>query len=221
MTEVAPEAGRRIADVSAEPVKPVSRQERKQRTRQALLDAALAQLADRPFAVLSLREVTKRAEIVPTAFYRHFTSMDELGLVLLGQSMDILRRMLDTARDAGTDLDDVVHTVVTTLHDYTRKHETHFRFLTRERHGGTGAVPQAARTELRLFAGELAIDLARFGCLRSWRNEDLRMLAELIVTMLLATALELIETVPETDERVLATAEKRLKLIALGAAHWK
>ncbi|MDQ0379033.1 TetR family transcriptional regulator [Amycolatopsis thermophila] len=210
--------------MSAESVKPVSRQERKQRTRQALLDAALAQLADRPFAVLSLREVTKQADIVPTAFYRHFTSMDELGLVLLAEAMDVLRRMLDAARESGTNLDDVAHTVVTTLHEFTRRHEAHFRFLSRERHGGTGAVPQAARTELRLFAGELAIDLARFDCLRAWRNEDLRMLADLIVTMLLATALELIETVPhnpESDERVLATAEKRLKLIALGAAHWR
>ncbi len=223
VTQVAPGAGRKIGDVSAESVKPVSRQERKQRTRQALLDAALAQLADRPFAVLSLREVTKQADIVPTAFYRHFTSMDELGLVLLGESMDVLHRMLDAARDTGTDFDRVVHTVVRTLYEYTRAHEAHIRFLTRERHAGGGAVPQAARTELRMFAGDLAVDLARFDCLRRWRTDDLRMLADMIVTTLLSTAVELIETVPrtaESDERILATAENRLKLIARGAAHW-
>ena len=55
---------RTLARVTAEPV---SRQERKLRTRQALLDAALELLADRGFASLSLREVTKQAGIVPTA----------------------------------------------------------------------------------------------------------------------------------------------------------
>jgi len=206
--------------MAADPGKPETRQERKRRTRQALLDAALAQLADRPFAALSLREVTKRAEIVPTAFYRHFTSMDELGVVLLDESMSMLRRMLDTAREAGRDPDQAVGAVVGALDRYTREHTEHFRFLARERHGGAGPVPQAARTELRLVAGELAIDLARFDCLHEWPSDDLRVLAELIVTTLLSTAVELIEATPGGAERVLRTAEKRLRLIALGARHW-
>ena len=32
------------------------------------------------FSSLSLREVAKRAGVVPNAFYRHFKSLDELGL---------------------------------------------------------------------------------------------------------------------------------------------
>ena len=87
--------GRTLNVVSAEPV---SRQERKQRTRQALLDAALGLLADRPFASLSLREVAKGAGIVPTAFYRHFASMDELGVALVEEATRTLRGMIRSAR---------------------------------------------------------------------------------------------------------------------------
>ncbi|MFA9204327.1 MAG: hypothetical protein ACEQSD_10050, partial [Flavobacteriales bacterium] len=49
------------------------RDERKQQTRQALLDAALGlSTAGRSFSIISLREVAREAGLVPTAFYRHF-----------------------------------------------------------------------------------------------------------------------------------------------------
>jgi AcrR family transcriptional regulator len=35
--------------------------------------------------------VTKQAGIVPTGFYRHFASMDELGIALVEESMRTLR----------------------------------------------------------------------------------------------------------------------------------
>lgn len=62
-----------------------SRVERKERTRQALLEGTLALAADRGFAALSLREIARSAGIVPTAFYRHFASLDELGTALVDE----------------------------------------------------------------------------------------------------------------------------------------
>ncbi|MGS7457649.1 TetR family transcriptional regulator, partial [Mycobacterium tuberculosis] len=60
------------------------RDERKQQTRHALMEAALAMVAaGRSFPSLSLREVTRDAGVVPASFYRHFRDMDELGLALV------------------------------------------------------------------------------------------------------------------------------------------
>jgi AcrR family transcriptional regulator len=39
----------------------------------------------RSFVSISLREVTREAGVVPTAFYRHFKDMDELGLALVDE----------------------------------------------------------------------------------------------------------------------------------------
>ena len=75
-----------------------TRQERKQLTRQALLDAALELLEEQSFSSLSLRQVTRAAGIVPTAFYRHFDDMEELGLVLIDESFRTLRTMIRAAR---------------------------------------------------------------------------------------------------------------------------
>lgn len=202
----------------------VSRQERKQRTRQALLDAALDLLAERSFSGLSLREVTKKAGIVPTAFYRHFTSMDELGRALVDDAMRTLRTMLREARRNPAAPRDIIRASVATLYESVRGHEKHFRFLTRERYGGSGAVYAAISTELRLFSSELAIDLGRMPGLREWSAEDLYMMADLLVMTSLATVFELLDQnapSPEADAEILRLARKRLRLIVLGVAGWR
>lgn len=214
----------RTRTVIAVTAEPVSRQERKQRTRQALLDAALELLADRGFGSLSLREVTKRAGIVPTAFYRHFTSMDELGVALVAESMRTLRKMIRSARTDRTITDDIIRASVRTLYEHVRGNENHFRFLIRERYGGTGPVSRAIAVELRLFASELAVDLARFEYLRDWSTEDLNMMADLVVTAMLATVTDLLEVHPgdrEDDDRIVSIARKRLRLIVLGVPNWQ
>ncbi len=203
---------------------PVSRQERKQRTRQAILDAALRLLKDRAFAGLSLREVTKEAGIVPTAFYRHFDAMDDLGIALVERAMRSLRTMIREARQNPATYDDAIRSSVHTLQTHVRANEAHFRFLTRERYGGTGPVQAAIDTELRLFASELAIDLGRFEGLAQWSAEDLRMMADLIVTAMLGIVMELVDVRapdPEADAEIAAKARKQLRLIVLGVAGWR
>ncbi|GAB3485959.1 TetR family transcriptional regulator [Amycolatopsis cihanbeyliensis] len=206
------------------PTEPASRQERKQRTRQALLKAAFELVADRGFATVSLREVTKRAGVVPTAFYRHFASLDELGVALVEESIRTLRRMIRSARRDPQTYQDIIRASVHTLHEHVRAHEAHFRFLIRERYGGPEVVRRAVGTELRLFASELAVDLARFEYLREWSTEDLHLIADLIITAMQASVEELIEAVPrdeETDEQIVRTAQKRLRLIVLGVPNWR
>ena len=66
-----------MVDVSVAP----SRQEQKERTREAILNAALDLSRDHGFAQISLRQVAREAGIVPTAFYRHFRSKVD-GLVV-------------------------------------------------------------------------------------------------------------------------------------------
>ena len=75
-----------------------TRVERKERTRRAILDAALELCEREPLAALSLRQVAKQVGIVPTAFYRHFESIDELGLALVDESFSSLRDLLKAAR---------------------------------------------------------------------------------------------------------------------------
>ena len=64
--------------------------------------AALLLLKDTSFGSLSLREVTREAGVVPTAFYRHFANMEELGLALVDESFRTLRADDPSARAEAT-----------------------------------------------------------------------------------------------------------------------
>ncbi|MFC9790221.1 TetR family transcriptional regulator [Rhodococcus sp. NPDC127528] len=201
---------------------PESRAERKERTRQALLDGTLELLEERGFASLSLREVARSAGIVPTAFYRHFASMDDLGVALVEDSMRMLRRMLREARrdpstkNASASLDILLRQV--------RAHEGQFRFLSRERYGGVTEVRRAIAAELRLFASELTIDLSRMPALASWEVEDLEMAADLIVGVMMSTVIDLLEVDHpggREERAVIDRAEHQLRLIMIGMGGWR
>ena len=206
-----------------DPYGPESRRERKQRTRADLLDAALALLKDNSFGSLSLREVSREAGVVPTAFYRHFVSMEELGLALVDESFRTLRQMIRSARSE-TNPEHVIRSSVEILVHHVHEHRLHFRFIARERFGGVGALRQAIRSEIRLFSSELATDLARFPYLNEWSTEDLHMMAGLIVNPMVSTAEEILDLPvdsPEPRTRSSAPREKQLRLVAVAVPHWR
>jgi AcrR family transcriptional regulator len=200
-----------------------TRQERKQRTRQALLDAALTLLEEQSFSSLSLRQVTRAAGIVPTAFYRHFGDMEELGLVLIDESFRTLRAMIRSARADPRTYEHMIANSVEILVGYVHEHDAHFRFIARERFGGIASLRHAIRTEIRLFASDLATDLARLPDLERWSTEDLQLLAGLMVSTMVGTAEALLDAPasdPAAEAEVAAVARRQLRMITLGAPHW-
>lgn len=203
-----------------------SRSARKGRTRQALLDETLALVSDRSFASLSLREVAKAAGIVPTAFYRHFASMEDLGVTLVEDSMRVLRKTLrESRRDlAARQAVPTVKSSVAILVAQVRENEAQFRFLIREQHGGVAEIRRAMNTELRLFVKELAIDLARIPELGQWGAEDLELAADLMVNVLLQAVAELLEAHRRdngADLEVTARSERKLVMVILGMNSWR
>lgn len=201
------------------------REEKKQKTRQALLEAALVLLeGEQSFASLSLREVTREAGIVPTAFYRHFGDMDELGLVLVDESFHALRQMMRAARAGKLPAEQIIRRSVETFVAHVREHRRHFQFVARERAGGRSVVRNAIRTEIRLFTSELATDLGRFPLLGRWQTEDLQMMAGLIVGTMVNAVLEILDLPagrPDDEQALVKMLEKQLRLVVLGAGQWK
>jgi TetR/AcrR family transcriptional regulator, fatty acid biosynthesis regulator len=113
---------------------------------------------------------------------------------------------------------------VAVLGEQVRAHPDQFRFLSRERYGGVGAVRRAIDTELRLFTSELTVDLARLTAGAGWSSDDLEMTADLMVASMLNTVMALLEVDKRhaEDERViLHRAERQLRLVALGMSVWK
>ena len=200
----------------------ISRVERKEATRRAIVGAALGLLDGQSFGSLSLREVARAAGIAPTAFYRHFESMEALGLVLIDESFRTLRDMLRGARAGKLDPTRVIDSSVDILIAGVAERREHWRFITRERSSGVTVIRYAIRTEIRLLTSELAIDLARFPGLTTWSAEDLNILASLFVNAMISTA-EAIEDAnddPAVLEDIRRTATKQLRMITVGLTNW-
>jgi AcrR family transcriptional regulator len=200
-----------------------TRAEQKERTRRAILEAALELTEESSLATLSLRGVAKRVGIVPTAFYRHFDSIDALGLALVDESFVSLRAMLRAVRqpDAFDGLMTIADSSVRILTAHVHAHRAHFAFIARERSAGPAPVREAIRHEIELCERELATDLARVTEAGTWSAADLHAVSGLIVTLMVGAAEELLATRPEQEASVAATIRTRLRMVLVGALNWR
>jgi AcrR family transcriptional regulator len=184
--------------------------------------------AGESFESLSLRSVARAAGVVPAAFYRHFASMDELGLALVDESFRTLRAMLREARAARLPPKHVIARSVEVLIEQVLANRQHFVLIARARTSGNGVLRHAVGNEIRLLTSELATDLARFPVLRDWTTDDLSMLAGLLVNTMILHVTEILdlptnggEPPAEALAEIARVAEKQLRLPLLAVPHWR
>lgn len=199
-----------------------TRSQQKERTRRALLDAALELgKTGGGLARVSLRQVTRAVGIVPTAFYRHFTSVDELGLALVTESFTALRNLMRELRSGDRPTEHMIDDSVAAVLADVRSHRAHYGFIVREEAAGVAEVQQAVRHELELIQRELATDLARL--VPDWPHDDIADLAHLAVGVLVITVREILmgEGDRTVEDTAAARAVRQLHLILAGARAWR
>jgi AcrR family transcriptional regulator len=208
--------GRPVSGVAGE-----SRTERKERTRRAILDATLSLCEDSSLVAVSLRQVAKEVGIVPTAFYRHFASIEDLGLALVEESFVSLRAMLRDVRRSNPTYQNIADSSVRVLGEHVHSQHDHFAFIARERMAGPPLVRTAIRHQIELVERELAADLSRLTDPAYWSPEDLRVLSNLIVTSMVGTTEALISTRSDGEQTILAQARTQLRMLLVGALRWR
>ncbi|MGW0706806.1 TetR family transcriptional regulator [Streptomyces sp. NPDC002643] len=199
------------------------RQAQKQRTRQALLDAALGLLEEQSLSSLGLREVTRAVGVAPTAFYRHFHSTADLGVALVEEALGSLHPVVRDLMAAVGDNDELIERAVDLIARHVDAYPAHVRFIARERHGGVKPVRDAIREQLVRFAEEVSAELAKHPEADGWSADDLLMLAGLYVDQMLMTASLFLESQDEPEERraeVTRLATRRMRLISIGRLNW-
>lgn len=216
----------RVHEPSDPPTRPpLTREARKRRTREALMEAALRLMSEgRSFTGLGLREVTREAGVVPTAFYRHFRDMDELGLALVEEGGTTLRRLLRDARRDGLPVSDVIRNSVRIYKSYLEEHPRQFLFVASERSGGSPVIRAAVRREVDHFANEMAQDLRDLRYLPHLSMETLQMMCGLVVKVMLSAVADILDVPanqPRQEEELLDTFVRQLRLVFLGATVWR
>ncbi|MFB6956814.1 TetR family transcriptional regulator [Streptomyces sp. NPDC056309] len=202
---------------------PGVRQAQKQKTRQALMDAALRLLEEQSLSSLGLREVTRAAGVAPTAFYRHFHSTADLGVALVEEALSSLHPMIRSTVSQADDSEQRITRAVGLIARHVEAYPAHVRFIARERHGGVQQVREVVGEQLVRFAREVRDELAKDPQSAGWSEDDLLMLAHLYVDQMLITGslfLEALDAPEEERERVTRVATQQLRLISIGRRHW-
>lgn len=139
------------------------KQEERERTRKALLQATVRLAAVHGFAGLGLREVSRGADIAPTSFYRHFGDMEELGLALIEERVGPVLASWADGLERGLDASRLGRALVgRALADVDAQPEL-LRFLLAERTGARASCRKALRAQLARLEDRLTDALAGAG----------------------------------------------------------
>lgn len=191
------------------------RQQQKERTRQAFVQAALDMVAEgRSFSGISLRELASRVGVVPTAYYRHFPDTDTLGLLIVDQVLPTLRENLRRLRRSVTGLDSLVEQSIDIYFDYVQQYEKEILFCGREITGGCRPVRRALRRETYGFSRDLADDLAKTPGFSRLGDDDLMAIGDLMTRTMLTVAQDLLE-VADHDPAVASLRTRTIRQIQI------
>lgn len=195
----------------------ITRSQQKEITRRTIIDAAIKQIsAEKSFASLSLREVTREAKIAPTSFYHHFKNMEELGLVLIDESGLALRQVMRKARQRFEKGDNIIESSVNTFMEFTETAPNIFRILFHERSGTTDTLRTAVSREIQYFIVELTDFIQAFG----YEKEAAYSQAEAMVAIIFNTGAESLDLEPNQRSALYKRAIQQLRYIAAGARHY-
>jgi AcrR family transcriptional regulator len=192
-----------------------TRAQQKQKTRQAIINAALKQLsAEQSFANLSLREVAREAGIAPTSFYRHFKDMEELGLTLVDECGVTLRQLMRSARQRFGEQSSVIEVSVEVFMEFVEHNPNIFRLLLRERSGTSITFREAIAREEEHLTAELEEYLIQSTGLP---QKIARIQAEALVTLTFNNGAEFLDASPERRQILIENTIMQLRFIAHGA----
>lgn len=220
-----------------------NREEKKRQTRHNFFSAVLDLCsAGQGFSSISLRQITREVGVVPTAFYRHFHDMEELGKSLvedeLGLALATLREHMQLGKKR--EFDHQIAKSVQLFFSAVDAQPRYWQFLVSERFGGSYAVRHAIGEQIAMSIKVISEDLAIQPAFAHISQNDRALLAEVSLNMALAWVVEWIELTPtvhddeeeddsEIDEAavqaqkeaMLLRCTRQAQMLFYGAYNWK
>lgn len=194
-----------------------SRTERKERTRRAIVGAALELCRVRSFSSLSLREVARAAGIAPASFYRHFSGMEQLGLALVDEFGSALRRVLRDGSERLQHCDDVERETVLTFMDALDRHGPLFRLMHEERVSGAPAFRRAVAGEMELLTAGIGAVIDSRRPENGLDAEDIPVVARAVVTLVYDEGVSTLDLSPTERKQAIDRIVAQLKIVTRGA----
>ncbi|WP_131667338.1 TetR family transcriptional regulator [Psychrobacter pygoscelis] len=215
-----------------------TREKKKQQTRRAFFNAVLDLcMTGQSFSSISLRQVTREVGVVPTAFYRHFDDMEDLGKSLveeeLGQALAVLRESLQIGRQRSFDRQ--IAKSIQIFFKAINEHPRYWQFIVSERFGGSEAVRRAVNEQIKLLSNIIGEDLALQPAFSHINAYDRRLLAEAGVNLFFSWIIDWLDLnynehhddeanrrdIEYHKKRMLHHCTRQAQMLFYGAYNWK
>lgn len=204
----------------------------KEKTSQALIQAALELCAEEGYASLSLRSVARKAGIAPTSFYRHFREIDEMGVEMVAQAKVVLDEFLaqtqkkmtfpaitkdDAPAQTTKSIECITRPFAETFISVMAKDSQLVHLFFQEKTGSSEDLRDAIFEATNKLTGLLEKDLNRL-CETSNNNlGDISLIAETMLTIVSACGMEMIVRPDAKPKTITGRAILKLNLLLMGA----
>ena len=204
----------------------------KEKTSQALIQAALQLCANEGYASLSLRSVARKAGIAPTSFYRHFREIDEMGVEMATQAKTVLEDWLARARKKMTlpaikksndpalvlkAIECITHPFAETFIDCLKKNHQLLHLFFQERTGSSEAMRTAISDAWDHLTDILTEDIKQLTQAVKIDFSEVRLIADTMLSIVSNNGMEMLTQPDLKPGDATRGATQKLNLLLLGA----
>jgi AcrR family transcriptional regulator len=173
-----------------------------------LVQAALRLITEtRSLTSLGLRELAREAGLNPNTFYRHFKSLDEFGLQVLGYIAEDMKTGVRQLRQMADSSEQASHDTVTFVYRYFLANPAATTVAVRELHGPSPVLRRALEAQLDASAREMAEDILERGLVPGVDAAVVHEISHMTIRYILFRAMDYIEK-PEQRERIQVETER-------------
>ena len=173
-----------------------------------LVQAALRLITEtRSLTSLGLRELAREAGLNPNTFYRHFKSLDEFGLQVLGYIAEDMKTGVRQLRQMADSSEQAAHDTVTFVYHYFLANPAATTVAVRELHGPSPVLRRALEAQLDASAREMAEDILERGLVPGVDEVMVQEISNMTIRYILFRAMDYIEK-PEQRERIQVETER-------------
>lgn len=173
-------------------------------------------------ASLSLREITREANISPNSFYRHFRDTDELAIALIELAGERLRTIIREARLQAIQSKSVVRSSVEVFVQQLNSDEGYLSLLLRESYIGSQAYKNTVETQLNFFTQELVDDLNQLE--KAEKNQPFQhaeIVAKAITQLVFHMGAKILNSAPEQQQQIAEETIMMIRMLLDGARQLK
>lgn len=159
-----------------------------------LVQAALRLITEsRSLTSLGLRELAREAGLNPNTFYRHFKSLDEFGLQVLGYVAEDVKTEVRKLRQMAATSEQASHDTVHFVYEYFADNPSAITVAVRELHGPSKLLRSALENQLNASAREMAEDIIERNLVTSIPQSTIHEISRMTIRYILFRGMDYID----------------------------